>query len=423
MTVSRHKRRVSTTRALGLAIAGLALALVLGVVGGVAIYNTEDGEAQGSNAPVDRFPDTPTGMIAVVDDAGNLGSVAVFAVRPPDESGVGRGGSVVVLPVSADVSGGFGDERTPLAQLATTYGTGGLADDVAALLGVTIDAPLVVSVEQLAAMLGPLGPLAVDLPDSVVGRDGTELASAGAQTLDPATAAAVLGAGSDVVPATATYPADVAVWRAIAAAVGPGLSTPSTLPDATPAATATIVADLLSGSVGVSSVGSRALSDLAVNPDGVDAVALDRAEVVTVFGHIAPSRVAAPNTGYTVMVRSPYADDQLGSLTRYDVAYAATGALLGLDANVLSVDTTADEADEQTVVEVADKSMVAAAEELADVFGEVDVEVADRRVAGVNLVITLGTAYLPIVESTTRPSGAASESSGAPTTPASEETS
>ncbi len=423
MTVSRHKRRVSTTRALGLAIAGLALALVLGVVGGVAIYNTKDGEAQGNSAPVDRFPDTPTGMVAVVDGLGNLGSVAVFAVRPPDESGAARGGSVVVLPVSADVSGGFGDERIPLAQLTTTYGTDALADDVSALLGLAIDAPLVVTVEELGAMLGSLGPLAVDLPEGVVGRDGSELAAAGAQTLDPPTAAAVLGASSDVAPGTSTARADLAIWRAIAAAVGAGLPEPLALPDGTPTPTVTAFAELLSGPVGVSAVGSRALSDLAVNPSGVDAVALDRAEVVTIFGHIAPSRVAAPNTGYTALVRSPFADDQLDGLTRYDVAYAATGALLGVDANVLSVDTTADEAGEQTVIEVADESMVTSAERLADVFGDVDVRVAERRVAGVNLIITLGTAYLPIVESTTRPSGAASATSTAPTAPATEETS
>lgn len=416
MTVSRHKRRVSTSRALGMAVAGLVLAVALGVVGGVAIYNTKDGEAQGSGAPVDRFPDTPTGMIAVVDAAGNLGSVAVFAVRPAGDDGSAHGGSVVVLPTSADVSGGFGDERMPLHQLVSLYGTDSLGDDVSALLGVAIDDPLVLTADEMAAMLSPLGPLAVDLPDDVIARDGSVVASAGQQTLDPATLAAVLAAGNESVPALATYPDDVAVWQAIAAAIGPGLAAPPTLPAGTAPSIASDLAALTSGPVGVATIGSRSLSDLGVNPDGVDAAALDRAEVLTLFGHVAPSRVAAPNTGYTVLVRSPYDDEQLAGLSRYDVAYAATSALLGQEANVLSVDTTEGDAEAATIIEVADDSMKAAAEQLAAPFGDVDVRVADRRVAGVNMIVTLGTDYLTIVQATSRPSGGDSvvaDSSGA----------
>lgn len=404
MTVSRHKRRMSTARALGLSIASLVLAAVLGVVGVIAISNTKDGEAQGSNAPVDRFPDTPTGMVAVVDGTGRLGSVAVFAVRPADDEGAARGGNVVVLPVSADVSGGYGDERAPLAELVRTYGTDGLADDVAALLGVTIDAPVIVTVDELAAWLEPLGSLSVDVPDQVVDADGEVVVEAGEQTIDPATAAAILGAGEGSAPATSTYPIDVAVWRAVAAAVGDGADD-LPAPGSAPATSAAALRNLTSGPVDVTTVGARSLSDLAVNPDGVDAVALDRAEVLTLFGHVAPSRVAAPNPGYTVLVRSHYADDQLGSLSRYDVAYAAVSSLLGVEANVLSVDTSAGSADEATVVEVTDSSMIAGAERLADVFGEVDVRVGDRRVAGVNLVVTLGTDFLPLVEASARPAG------------------
>ena len=64
-----------------------------------------------------------------------------------------------------------------------------------------------------------------------------------------------------------------------------------------------------------------------------------------IFGHIAPSKVAAPNPGYNFRVVSPFTDDQLADgATRLDVAYTATEALLGVDANVISVDTSAGEA-------------------------------------------------------------------------------
>ena len=124
-------------------------------------------------------------------------------------------------------------------------------------------------------------------------------------------------------------------------------------------------------------------------------MALDRPEVLVIFGHVAPSKVAAPNPGYNFRVVSSFADDQLaGGATRLDVAYTATEALLGVDANVISVDTSAGEAEASTVIEVSDESLAAAAGTLSEVFGPVEVRVADPRIAGVDVVATLGTSYL-----------------------------
>ena len=107
---------------------------------------------------------------------------------------------------------------------------------------------------------------------------------------------------------------------------------------------------------------STPIVSLDRNPRGVDAAALDRPEVLVIFGHIAPSKVAAPNPGYNFRVVSPFSDDQLAdAATRLDVAYTATEALLGVDANVISVDTSAGEADTVTVIEVSDENLVAAA--------------------------------------------------------------
>src|SRR5262245_42175216 len=106
MTVSRHRRRMSTTRAVVASLVGVGLALVLGVAGAVAIYNTKDGQVQGSNTPEVRFPNTPTGAVAVTAENGSLASVAVVVVRPADQSGDdgdadhGVGGTVVPIPVS-----------------------------------------------------------------------------------------------------------------------------------------------------------------------------------------------------------------------------------------------------------------------------------------------------------------------------------
>ena len=96
-----------------------------------------------------------------------------------------------------------------------------------------------------------------------------------------------------------------------------------------------------------------------------------------------------------------FSDEQLvDGLTRYDLSYAATATLLGLETNVLSVDTTAEEAEALTLVEVSDESLAAAARGLSDVFGPVEVRVAERRIVGIDAVVTLGTGYLDLVADT-----------------------
>ena len=74
---------MSTTRAAVASLVGVVLALALGVAGAVAVYNSKDGQVQGSDIPEVRFPDTPTGALAVLDDDGSLASLAVFAILPP----------------------------------------------------------------------------------------------------------------------------------------------------------------------------------------------------------------------------------------------------------------------------------------------------------------------------------------------------
>ena len=119
-----------------------------------------------------------------------------------------------------------------------------------------------------------------------------------------------------------------------------------------------------------------------------------------IFGHIAPSKVAAPNPGYNFRIVSPFSDEQLADgVSRLDVAYTATEAVLGSDANVVSVDTSSGEAGAATVIEVGDENLIQAANTLSEVFGPVEVRIADPRIAGVDVVATLGTDYLSRLDS------------------------
>ena len=389
---------MTTTRAVVATLACVVLAAGLGAAGYAAIANTTDGQVVGGDTPEVTFPATPTATFAVVDDRGTLSSLAVLTVRPADDDGApGLGGTVVPVPISADSSGGFGDERAPLNETVDLFGPETLDDEVPLLLGVGVDELFVFDEDELADWLAPVGAIEVELPAPVSDAAGVQIAAAGLQTMSPEEIAAVLSAADPTVAGADRYPVDVAIWRAIADVAGDGLTNPLASPvdtTAAPAAGPDVLGLVTSGPMAVQPLRATPIVSLDRNPRGVDAVALDRPEVLVIFGHIAPSKVAAPNPGYNFRVVSSYSDDQLAGATRLDVAYTATEALLGVDANVISVDTSAGEAATPTVIEVSDESLAAAAATLSEVFGPVEVRIADRRIAGVDVVATLGTEYL-----------------------------
>jgi hypothetical protein len=250
--------------------------------------------------------------------------------------------------------------------------------------------------------------------------------------------AAVLAAADPAVAGATREQAATAVWTGIADAIGTGLSSPLALPAAagtlpTPASSATsttavstpagapeiggVLAALTSGPVVVRSFKSTPIMSIDLNPRGVDAVVLDRADVATVLGHVAPGRLSAPNPGSNFQVLSNYGDEQLpAGVTRFAVAYTATKTLLADGDNVLSADSSPGHADPATVVEVADESLVAAASSLSDVFGPIDVRVAEHPVAGIDVIVHLGTDYLstlntPAATSATAAAGSAAAAS------------
>ena len=88
-----------------------------------------------------------------------------MTVRPTEDGEEpGTGGTVVPVPVSADVSGGIGTERLPLDETVGLFGAESLVDEVPALLGVSIDDVAPVTEAELASALGELGTIDVTLP-------------------------------------------------------------------------------------------------------------------------------------------------------------------------------------------------------------------------------------------------------------------
>jgi hypothetical protein len=395
VTALPGRRRRSTLIAAGAAVAASAAAVGLGVLGAVTLYNSTEGADAASGRPELVFPATPTGLVAAVDDDGQLASMAALVVQPG-----GTGGSIVPVPVSADASGGKGDERLPIAETVSLAGTDSVQAEAEALLGVSLDVVEVVDAERLTEILEPFGPLEVDVPADVTDADGDIVAAAGAQALEPADAAAVLTARDPEVPAVEQYAAAEAVWSAVATAIGDGIGTESSAPIVERGTLDGILADLAAGPVGARGLRSRPPDD-DTNPRRVDAALLDPAELALVFGQVAPGKMAAPNPALSVRIESTFSDEELEAtgMTNTDVAYSAASQILFVGGNVLSVDTVpGDEpAGESTVIEVADDSLIAGTDGAELLFGPTDVRVGDTRIAGVDATIRLGTDYLDLL--------------------------
>ena len=82
--------------------------------------------------------------------------------------------------MSADVSGGLGSERLPLDETVSLFGSETLAEEVPALLGVSIDETAVVDQAELTEALASIGETEVTLPIAATNSDGTVLVDAGA---------------------------------------------------------------------------------------------------------------------------------------------------------------------------------------------------------------------------------------------------
>jgi hypothetical protein len=427
VTALAGRRRRSTIVASIAAVAAVALVVTLTTVGALTLYHSTGGADASSPRAELVFPSTPVGAIAALDGGGKLASLAVLVVQP-----AGTGGSIVPVPVSADSSGGAGAERLPLDETLAVGGQQGLRDELAVLLRLGIDDVAFVNAADLGQLLAPLGTLAVDLPIDVTDDSGKLVAGAGTVRMDAAEAAAVLTARDPDVPAATRYRAASAVWAAVADAAGSGAATststsrpsasaPATTTAGTAPAGSTVAAlfgDLIAGRVG-----ERALRTAPVpaaqNPRGVDVTLLDPAEVLLVFGQVAPGAVSAPGSGLSFRVVSSFSDDQLAGtgLTNSDVAHRAIARILAAGGNVVSVATSGGAPGSATVLAVSDATMVAGAQQDEAEFGPVDVIVDEQPIAGVDIVATLGTGALrslaaPVTTTTTAPPTTTGSSGG-----------
>lgn len=374
----------------------VAVAAVLALVGANSVANSTAGEAvEIDGRPVVKLPPTDNVALAVVDDDERLASLAIVTLLPG-----GVGGSIVTVPVNADVNVGLEATAMPLDTLLDVADPAAFFENVENTLGVSLLFGEIVDAERLATLIEPAAPVAVDLPGPVVDGplgDSDVVVEAGPDELDAATAAAAIAAIDGSGDSYDHHWIDVDMWSAVAAGSGSEAVEPGpvdTVED--------LFEQLWSGPVQVRDLALQDdLATVDVDADA-DAVVLSRRDTVVVFAQVSPTRVSAPGDGLIFRVVVPFSDEQLDAGdgqfdSRSEVARTVVGEMLFFQNNVVSVDTTAaaDGAPSITKIEVADERLVDELQASAFViYGDAEAVLASEVIDGIDAVVTLGTSYL-----------------------------
>ena len=430
MTASVARRR---RRAMAGATVSFALVLVaagLTFVGATTIANSNAGAVvQGDVRAVILLPQTDNAALAVVDDDNRLTALIVATLLPG-----GEGGSIVTIPVDADASIGLGDERRPLAGVLDPGDPDGFFEAVEGTLAIVLQFGEIVGADRLAELIEPVTPVSVGLPFVPASALPGE-ADADAEGVDPeptptessatTTTEVVRDGLADLLQSTdfdVTAAVEVlrstplpgtnadrqtntfAMWSAFAAATPVAAADDVPVDEFGMAVTASTIDDVFSRLwQGPVQIRDLAVASAQSSTDGneTDVSVLDRFDSLLVFAQISPARVSKPNVGLVFRVEVPITDAQLTVesspfVDRSDVARSALGQLLFLQANVASVDVAPNPegAPTKTRVEVADEKFVADLQKsLSPVFGDAEYVVSEELIAGIDVVMTIGTGY------------------------------
>jgi hypothetical protein len=402
VTAIAARRRRRTVVGAVAALLLVAAAAAMFVVGVVTLTNSQEGEAVGIDTrPRVEFPSTPNALLAVTDENGELASLVVMTLLPE-----GQGGSVVVVPVNADYTAGFGLQRRPIDRSFDASDIDGLVISVEDMLSISLQRAEIVDPAGLEAMLPDVGAMQLVLPDDVIDTQGGGglISAAGPQTFTVGELTAILAAIDADAEANLSHANDVAVWEALAETAPVGVSADPVPVDAdgrpvAPATVGDLVERLWQGEVVVRNLLLRPIDELE-NPTGADVVLIDRRDSTLVFAQVSPGLVSTPNTGLKARIVANYTDDELAAAgglydSSSEVAIELIGRLLFLSGNVVSVETTDSGVPAVTIIDVVDESQLQETIDAAEtLLGGAEVRVATTVLEGVDVQITLGMSYL-----------------------------
>lgn len=374
----RH-RRMMVMLSINL-VALLALAS-MGYAGYRALRRYEGGK--NVSMVVQDLPTTPVGMLATVDDAGELTTVTVFVLEPTARGGVG--GSIVSVPVSSDTALGIDNQRVPLTEVYRENGADSLAASVESVLSITIDQYQVATAPEAAKLLAAIAPVKVDFPSDVVDTESGKLVTLfdqGEHSLSAAQVVQALDAAPTGSLERTRRPNVQAIWAGVVASIGDGRTQ---APGGQVGSLDSLLQRLFAGPVQARGLATIPLT-AKENPEGKDVMTLDRADAVWVFASIAPSSTSAPTTGLVYRVEAPPGYDA-------QVKYAITLLLyFGYNVQSVWVDSSVP-AKPATEVELYDASFKERTAKSDTLFGEIVYVTPKVRISGVDVVLRLGTEY------------------------------
>lgn len=394
----RRRRGQRTLVAFAAGVIGLAVLPVLSLAAKRTLENSKEGRSAIEGLlPLVLLPPTPGALLGVVDDQGEITSVALLALAPPRDGAV-RGGTVVVVPAGAKVPLADGS----VGRLASEFRRGGPDAFVAAaegLLGVSVTSSLIADEATIGGLLAPYGPIDYQVSEPVVDADASgaerEVVAAGATSVDGATMGAVLAARRTADPEIVRFGRIGDLWSSLSLRVGAGLgdAVPFAAPaDGAPAADP--VADfptfwraLFAGPVGVYRLTAEPVPAGDGTVDTTDLLQLNLAEVNLVTATVLPSSVSPPYPSITFYVRSPLGDPAATLTAVGRLLYGGGNVVLVKEDSSIPIPAT-------TTIAYDDPADRAEAEKFAAYLRpDVTTVEPDTRIDGVDVIVTLGESF------------------------------
>ena len=355
-----------------------ALVPVLGLMAARTLGDSTTGTLDVAPETVADVPETP-GALLVAVDGGEVVGLTTFALLPS-----GSGGTVMVVPTGSAAPADGVDRPT---RLATAYPQGGLEAQrtaVEGLLGVTFSVVEEVDEAGMVALLAPLAPIPVDLPQPVVrtAADGTVvmLLVPGPQELSAEQAASALFTRAPNQSEIIRLPTNIAIWDGVVA-VADRVAQPA--PDGAPPDVAGFLAAIGAGPRTVVSPVATPALDAVTNPDGIDLLELDLVDLRVLVARILPTAASPTGSGLRVQLVNESGDP--------DALYEATARLQFVGASVVAVDDGTGAAPTQGTTLVHDPSLARdQVDTLTLAVGPAAARPASEGIDGVDVTVILG---------------------------------
>jgi len=403
------------------ALAGGFLALValgvLGYVGVDTLANSKEGRPANTLPPGRALPPTPAGLLAVRDDDGNLTSLSVLALAPPDASGKARGGTVIPVPVGSGVFEGFGAVRPRLNDIYAEGGIKALAEQAAIMLELNFSVVAEVDQEGLQALLDPLGAVTVDVPSDVIDSGsiapadeqssdasseeenddlGAEIVlPAGVTEVEPTQGSALLTAVDGAQPESVRFEQHVAYWLGVSNRVADGLLLG--VGDSPTDSMRDFLWSMFGGPLRVYALRGIPVSTGPENPDGLDMYRIDGAERLRVMATVLPDAVSPAEFVFTAQIVDPFGDPAITQAAVERLALSGVGIVLVRELSGIEIP-------DKTEFSLGGKFGVEDVKPLANSLGETELVplglpgTPHGRVQGIDATFVLGQSFVDLLK-------------------------